>query len=116
MSTVVLVGSDLMARSRLTDAASRMGMTLQTVAVDELSARLSQLPASLLVIDLDEGGDQVLQALSRAREQGSLPSRVVGFYSHVNRALGQAAEAAGCEAWPRGKFWGSLPGSLQPEG
>jgi hypothetical protein len=69
----------------------------------------------LVVFDLDEGGDAALQALSVARASGLLPSRVVGYYSHVNRALGQAAEAAGCEAWPRGKFWGSLPELLQPD-
>jgi hypothetical protein len=111
---VLIVGGDLMARSRLVDAASRSGMTLETTQVAGLLEQLREIQPVLLVVDLDEGGEAVLAALVAARENGSLPARVVGFYSHVNRGLGQAAEAAGCEAWPRGKFWGSLPGLLEP--
>lgn len=115
MTTVLLVGGDLMATSRLLDASSRAGVTFDSASVDEFRARLRDTRPSLVVIDLDQGRERALTELQAARDEGSLPERVVGYYSHVDRALGEAAEKAGCEAWPRGKFWSSLEQLLQPD-
>jgi DNA-binding NarL/FixJ family response regulator len=113
VTTVLLVGGDLMAKSRLVEAASRAGAILESASPDGFRARLREIDANLVVIDLDGGRDDVLNELRTvsAEELGS--ARVVGYYSHVDRALGAAAEQAGCEAWPRGKFWSGLDELLQ---
>jgi hypothetical protein len=108
VTTVLLVGGDLMAQSRLVDAASRAGAALENTSVDGFRARLREVQPSLVVLDLDGGGDGVLKELRATPEEELGAARVVGYYSHVDRALGEAAQQAGCEAWPRGKFWSGL--------
>jgi hypothetical protein len=65
-------------------------------------------PADLLIADLDAGGSALLDELVGLRGEGLLADRVVDYYSHVDTALGQAAEAAGVQAMARGQFWSSL--------
>jgi hypothetical protein len=115
VTTVMLVGGDLMAAARLVDAASAAGASFESTTVDAFSDRLRKIRPTVVVIDLDGGRDAALEQLRAAREEGLLPSRTVGYYSHVDRALGEAAQQAGCEAWPRGRFWGSLEQLLQPD-
>jgi hypothetical protein len=113
VTTVLLVGGDLMAKARLVDAASRAGATLETASPAGLRARVREVAPSLVVIDLDGGRDDVLNELRAASKEELGPARVVGYYSHVDRALGEAAEQAGCETWPRGRFWSALDELLQ---
>ncbi|MEA2510216.1 MAG: hypothetical protein QOG21_2298 [Actinomycetota bacterium] len=113
MTTLLLVGGDLMAKSRLVDAASRAGVTFESTSVDGFRERLRELKPSVVVIDLDGGRDHVLQELRAVPAEELRPARVVGYYSHVDRTLGEAAEQAGCQAWPRGRFWSSLDELLQ---
>ena len=116
MTTVLLVGGDLMARARLQDAASRAGAELHTVAKGALSEALVSDPPDLVVLDLDEGREPVLQELEAARSRGARPARVIGYFSHVDERLGEAARRAGCEALPRGRFWRELPRLLGGDG
>lgn len=68
---------------------------------------------------VDAGEPMVLVDLSRPGVLELLPRlagrRVVGFGSHVDRAILQAAEAAGCQALPRSLFFRTWP-DLPPEG
>jgi len=83
---VVLVSSDLLMRSRLAGA----------VAVAPGGA----LPeADLYLIDLDEAG-----AIDPPPG-----GRAIGYFSHVNEALGAAARAKGLETMPRGRLLRELP-------
>ena len=62
-----------------------------------------------------EGADALVVDLHTAVDRlEDVPA--LGFYSHVDRALGEAAERAGCEPWPRGKLWRSLEQLLQSDG
>ncbi|MGH2820888.1 MAG: hypothetical protein ACRDJ5_09565, partial [Actinomycetota bacterium] len=79
------------------------------VATPGLRAALASDPPSVLVLDLDQGRDEVLSELEAARGEGAAAGRVVGYFSHVDEPLGAAARAAGCEALPRGRFWRELP-------
>jgi hypothetical protein len=108
----LLVSVDLLARSRLEDAAARAGWRVETSAGDKLVERLGAARVDLLVLDLDSAGSELLTRLPDADASGVLPERVVGFFSHVDTELAAAARAAGCEAMPRGKFWRSLPALL----
>lgn len=110
---VLLVGSDLMARERIRSAAAHLEMKARSAGVGELVAALRNEPVDVLVLDLDEGRGDVLDELATARAEGIAPSTVVGFYSHVDRDVGVAAEAAGCTPVRRGRFWSDLPDYLK---
>ena len=89
---VVVVSSDLLMRSRVPEATA--------VAP---GAPLPQ--ADLYLIDLDEAGALVPPPEGRA----------IGYFSHVNEALGAEARAKGLEAWPRGRLLRELPQLLGEE-
>ena len=114
---VLFVGGDLMARSRVEDAARRAGLDFEQVPAlssqprGELDAR-----PTIVVIDLDSGGRDALAALAASRQEDKPPLRALGYFSHVDAALGEAARAAGVEAHPRGRFWRTLPDILGSHG
>jgi hypothetical protein len=111
---VLLVGGDLMARTRLEAAAAHAGAELLAVPPDALEGALERRSPSLVVLDLDNGGEDLLKGLTAARTRALVPDRVVGYFSHVDTRLGDAARAAGCEALPRGRFWRSLEELFSP--
>lgn len=104
-TVVVAVAADLSARARLDGAAGRAGVELVTVKARDMTAALRAARADLLVLDLDEGREQVLEQLAAARAEGVVPDQVVGYFSHVDEDLGAAAQQSGCAALPRGRFW-----------
>jgi ActR/RegA family two-component response regulator len=104
---IVLVGGDLSARARLLDAASRAGVELVTTTPEEAAGVVEATGARLVVLDLDEGRDRALDAVASVRVSDASP-RVVGYFSHIDRELQERARAAGCEAFPRGRFWREL--------
>ena len=105
---VLLVGGELMARARLQNATADRGMRVKSVLPDGLVDGLQEMRPKMVVLDLDTGRDRVLDELARARAAGLAPARVLGYFSHVEQELGEAARAAGCEAYPRGRFWRDL--------
>jgi hypothetical protein len=113
MATVVLVGGDLTARARVFEAAERASRSALATSVDRLVETLRSSSSDLLILDLDEQRDDKLLAVGEARAAGLAPERVIGYYSHVDTATGEAARAAGCEAFPRGRFWRSLDDILR---
>ena len=113
--TVLLAGGDLMAKARLAAAAESAGVRLDTVRVGNLRQALEEAHPDVLVLDLDGGRTEVLDELKAAGDDGHAPERVVGYYSHVDGSLRDAAKAAGCRAVPRGRFWNNLAGILGGE-
>jgi CheY-like chemotaxis protein len=106
---VLLADGDLMAQARLDSAASAAGASVEAVAGGKLVERLRGPGVDLVVLDLDRGRAPLLEAVETARAEGIPLPRVVGFLSHVDDQLADAASRAGCEAIPRGRFWRSLP-------
>lgn len=98
-----------MARARLEDASARAGVRLEVASLDSFSEKLRTFHPDLLILDLDTGREKALARLDELRGRAFLPERIVGFMSHVDVALAEAARAAGCEAIARGKFWRRLP-------
>lgn len=113
---VVLVGGDLMARARLEAAARHAGAEVTTIGLEDLESSLEERATNLVVIDLDEGRDAALEVVAAARARGLITGRVVGYFSHIDEALGEAARQAGCEAVPRGRFWRTVPDLLRASG
>jgi hypothetical protein len=115
--TALVVGGDLMAKARLSDAAARARVELITVPVGGMSEALRTHRPDLVILDLDGGREAVLGELETARRDELVPTDVVGYLSHVDVDLEQAASKAGCRPIARGRFWASL-GELfanQPE-
>ena len=67
---------------------------------------------SLVLLDLDSAGDDVLP---RAEEliRATPKTRWVGYFSHIDEALGRRAAEVGIEAVPRGRFWKDLHGFFE---
>jgi hypothetical protein len=105
---LLLASRDLAAKARVADAADRAGWTMVTTRVDDLSRALAEHAPELVVVDLDEAGEPGLGGLGPGPR-----ARTIGFFSHVDTALGDAARAAGVEAVPRGRFWRTLPQLLE---
>ncbi len=113
MSRVLLVSADLLARARLENAARVVGAELDAVGPDALVEALRERNPDVVVLDLDAGGAALLDRLGAARAEGTVPDRVIGYFSHVDDALGRAAELAGVQALPRGRFWRTATELLQ---
>ena len=111
---IVLVGRDLKDRDRLWRGTEHLlGRTVSQTGAERLIPFLEKDEGvDILVISLDEGGREVIEALKVAAERDLLPPRVVGFYSHVREEIAAEAKAAGVEAYPRSRFWRELPSLL----
>ncbi|HUF33895.1 MAG TPA: hypothetical protein VMN58_11885 [Acidimicrobiales bacterium] len=95
---------DLMDRSRVLDAhpgVEAAGDVAGLVAMAE--------GADVVVVDLARPG--VLEALPAVV---AAAGRVVGFASHVDVGLLEAASATGCDALPRSRFFRDLDEVLRP--
>jgi hypothetical protein len=99
VSRVLVVASDLMARERIRSVAERLGMEISFARPGE-HGDLEGF--DVVVLDLDEIGAEVAEAMTPTGP------RVLGYYSHVDVALGEAAERAGIRAVRRGRFWSDL--------
>lgn len=93
-----------MARARIERAVANLGAVLVHGSPSQLDDALASQRPDLLILDLDGGGPDLLAALAQSRPS----TRVVGYYSHIDTELGDAARRAGCEPIPRGRFWRSL--------
>jgi hypothetical protein len=110
--TVLVVGGDLMARERIRSAAASSGAEVSFASFADVVAALENSSPDLVILDLDDGREPLLNDVVEARSQGLLPDRVLGYYSHVDAGLGQAAVDAGVEPIRRGVFWATLPDLL----
>ncbi len=96
---ILLVSADLQARVRLEAALRRLDVELIVRPPD--AAMPTERP-DVVVLDLD-----ALGAEATARWAGLAPAhaRLLGFFSHVDRELGEEAQRLGIEAHRRGRFW-----------
>ena len=104
--TIAIVGGDLMARSRIEAAAAANSLEVQRLNPGELESLEAPPDVDLVVLDLDSSGRALIDTwVSLAGESGP---RAVGYFSHVDVALGDHARSQGVEAVPRGRFWRTL--------
>ena len=108
--TVVMIGGDLMARSRVEQAAQAAGLRLVRLAFEDLAALERPPQADVVVLDLDDGGRALIDRWVALA--GDEAPRAIGYFSHVDVALGEHAGANGIEAMPRGRFWRTLGETL----
>ncbi len=112
----VAVLDDLFFAAKILDAAKSVGLESEIIRpADFTSVRLTQARPAVIILDLNAtSADAValIQQLKSDPALGSVP--VVGFVSHVQVEVQQAARAAGCDAvLPRSKFSATLPALLR---
>jgi len=104
--TIAVVGGDLMARSRIEAAAAANSLEVERLSPNDLESLETRPDVALVVLDLDSGGLSLVDTW--ASLEGESGPRVVGYFSHVDVALGDHARSKGVEALPRGRFWRTL--------
>lgn len=115
-SKIVMAVSDLFFAARIRETAARLGIQIAPVAKEEsVSDVIQREQPALLVIDLNDTRFDPLATIRAIKSTGDLrPVQIVGFLSHVQTDLHQAALGAGCDqVLPRSKFTQSLPQILQ---
>jgi len=111
---VVAVVPDLFFATRISATASQVGVSLEMPAVAAALEIIRNAPPALVVIDLHAPGDPLALVRALRADPATRGLRVIGFYSHVERALRALALEAGVdEALARSAFTARLPAILR---
>jgi CheY-like chemotaxis protein len=106
MNTVLAVVNDLFFSAKINEAAKRAGVTLQYVTNEKDLLEKARANPSLIIFDLNFDAVQPLQLIKKLKEDASLKHvSLLGYLSHVQTDLKQAAEETGCDTvLPRSAF------------
>lgn len=117
-NTVVAVLNDLMFRVKIEEAAKRAG--LQTVFVQSQADALEQAKSSpaVIILDLNCAGSNPLDTIRKLKAaEDTRAVSLVGYVSHVQADLKQAAQQEGCDVViARSAFSQNLPTILSRYG
>ncbi len=95
---VLAVVSDLFFAVKLSDAAKRSGLNLQFVKDSSEVLEQAKSKPSLIVFDLNFDAVNPLTLISQLKTDAETRSiNLIGFLSHVQGDLKQAAQEAGCD-------------------
>jgi CheY-like chemotaxis protein len=111
---IVAVVSDLLFTVKIQDAAKRAGVEAVFVTSQENAlARARELPA-LIIIDLNDAAADPLDLIRKLKhEDATAKIPLLGFVSHVQTELIQAARNNGCDkVMARSAFSQNLPAIL----
>jgi hypothetical protein len=109
MIRLVALVPDLMDRSRIEAAARAAGRTIEFVGTPVELLSIATTSGDVVIVDLASPG--VLDVLPGLRT-----TRTIGFGSHVDHELLEAARAAGCEeVLPRSVMFRRLPRVLSED-
>jgi len=95
---VLAVVSDLFFSVKITDAAKRAGMAVELVKdPQELLAKAKEKP-KVIIFDLNFDDAQPLELIAKLKSNPEYKGvSLIGFLSHVQGELKQAAQDAGCD-------------------
>ena len=106
---VIAVTSDLFFVARIDAVAKAAGAQLTHVAAEQAAAAARSARADLVILDLHGPGDPLAVARALKADPETAGIAIVGFYSHVDQALREAAIAAGVDRpMPRSAFTAKL--------
>jgi len=96
---------DLFFMSKIGATASQLGLLVEEVRMTRAITACRNAPPDLLLIDLHAEGDPLEVVRVLKANDATRGIRIVGFYSHVDQALREAAQRAGADAvMPRSAF------------
>lgn len=106
--SIVACLEDLFFRSKIDATARHLALPVRFVDVDGLVDACGEPGTAAALVELNDG---VLEAVRRLRQnKETLGLSVIGFLSHVDKALAQRAEEAGTtRVMPRSQFSENLP-------
>jgi CheY-like chemotaxis protein len=113
METILVVVDDLFFLARIRETAAQVGVGIEFVAPDQLTARIQHGRPRAVILDLNCRTASAAD-LVRALKNGPWSKvPVVGFVSHVQGDLIAAAKEAGCDTvLARSAFTRDLPALL----
>ena len=112
---VLAVVSDLFFSVKITDAAKRAGLAVELVTdPQEVLAKAKGRP-SVIIFDLNFEAAQPLELIGKLKSSAEYKGvSLIGFLSHVQGELKQAAQEAGCDmVMARSAFSQNLPQILK---
>jgi CheY-like chemotaxis protein len=112
----MVVVPDLFFATRIATTARELGVALEQVDPANALARCRESRPELLILDLHAAGDPLALIRALEADESTRGVRIVGFYSHVDQALREAAIEAGIdEVLPRSAFTVKLAGILKEQ-
>lgn len=116
MAKVLALVEDLFFAAKIAETARLVGAELETLGTAEaLLQRAMEDRPSLVIVDLNAPGAGRGEAIRQFKMNSAFSAiPVVGFLSHLQTDLAQAAEQAGCDrVMPRSEFAAELPEILR---
>ena len=113
-NTVAAIVSDLMFTVRIQDAANHAGVGVMFLNSAEDALQRAKEGVGLIIIDLNGSSFDPLETVARLKSDDETSGvEVVGYVSHVQTELIQAARKAGCDTvMARSAFVQKLPEML----
>ena len=110
-----VVISDLLFRSKIDDAARRVGVPLRVAkSVEQLERHLANATPAVVLIDLEMEGLDTHAMLARLRATPAAATvPVIGFAGHTNVEVIHAARANGVQVMARSAFVSQLPSLME---
>ncbi len=115
---ILLAVSDLFFAARIRNTAAQLGLeALPIGASEKVSKAVGRELPRLLIVDLDDARFDAIRSIEEIKTTLSTRSiRILGFLSHVQTELREAAVRAGCDrVLPRSTFTQSLAQILKTE-
>ena len=112
---MIAVVSDLMFTVKIQEAAKRTGLNLTFVKSGAQALAEAKQGAALVILDLNNATANPLEVIEQLKADPATRSiSLLGYVSHVQTDLKQAAEARGCDVvMPRSAFSHNLPAILR---
>ena len=96
--TVLAVVSDLFFTVKITDAAKKAGLAVELVKDSKEALARAENKPSLIIVDLNFDAARPLELIGKLKQSAELKGvGVIGYLSHVQAELKQAAQEAGCD-------------------
>ena len=112
---VLAVVSDLFFSVKITDAAKRAGMALELVTDPKEVMVKAKAKPSVIIFDLNFEAAKPLELIGKLKGNADFKGvSLIGYLSHVQAELKQAAQEAGCDmVMARSAFSQNLPQILK---
>lgn len=112
---VVAVLTDLMFTVKIQEAAKRAGLEAVFVKSKEKALEQARTEPAVVILDLNNSGLDALDVIGALKAQDDTRGiPLLGFVSHVQADLKQAAQQKGCDTvLPRSTFSQNLPAILK---